>query len=274
MSRYRLCRLILLAGLALPLWAAAGCSRPINVPAALSGNAVTKNGDQLGGLIPDLMNQIGAKIGCTFVWTPVARMRLETMFQNGAADVLVASVKVARRDREGIFIPLIDTRATLISVAGSRAPVHSMQELLERRELRVVLVRGFDYGPGYQAMAAQLAAQGRLYLQPHPGKVARMLADGMADVTVITGISFADGLLNDSHAGISGETMRSEPLADLPWQKSGFYLSKKSLTAADRALLEQALTSSVSSGTWWQAFKRYYPSRLLADSARPLAADR
>lgn len=260
MSRFRLCRLLLvLAGLALPASAWAGCSRPIRIPAALSGNAVTQQAGQVGGLIPDVMNQIGAKIGCTFVWTPVARMRLESMFQSGDADILVASVKSERRDRDGLFVPLIDTRPTLFSLASARAPVHSMQELVARRELRVVLVRGFDYGPGYQAMVAQLAAQGRLYLQPHPGKVARMISEGMADVTVVTGISFADGA-----------TMRSEPLSDLAWQKSGFYLSTKSLTAADRALLEQGLTNAVKSGQWWDAFKRHYPAALLGASARPL----
>jgi polar amino acid transport system substrate-binding protein len=271
MSLCRLCRVVLvLAGLALPLRASAGCSRPIRVPASPSGQAVIKQGGQLVGLIPDVMNQIGAKIGCTFVWTPVARMRLENMFQTGAADILVAAVKVERRDRDGIFIPLFDTRATLISVRSDRAPVHSIQELLARRELRVALVRGFDYGPAYQAMLTQLASQGRLYLQPHPGKVARMLADGMADVTIITGISFAGGLLSVPDADIGFDRIRSEPLDELPWQRSGFYLSKTALADADRRLLEQALTESSRNGLWWRAFKRHYPAHILDASARPL----
>jgi polar amino acid transport system substrate-binding protein len=275
MSRYRLRRVFLiLAGLALPLWASAGCSRPIRVPASPSGQAVIKQGGQIVGLIPEVMNQIGARIGCTFVWTPVARMRLESMFQTGAADILITAVKVERRDRDGIFIPLLDTRATLISIKSDRAPVRSMQELLARRELRVALVRGFDYGPAYQAMLTTLASQGRLYLQPHPGKVARMLADGMADVTVITGISFAGGLLTVPHADIAFDSIRSEPLADLPWQRSGFYLSKTALGDADRRLLEQALTESSRNGLWWQAFKRYYPAAILDASARPLEPPR
>lgn len=275
MFRYRLCRVcLILAGLAPPLHASAGCSRPIQIPASPSGHAIVVQGDQVTGLIPEVMNRIGAKIGCTFVWTPVARMRQESMFQRGAADILIAAVRVERRDHDGIFVPLIETRATLISLASDRAPVHSIDELLARRELRVALVRGYDYGPVYQAMVARLTAQGRLSLQPYPGKVARMLAEGMADVTIMSGISFAGGQLTDPHVAINPERIRSEPIADLPWQRSGFYLSRKALAEPDRHLLEQALAASVKNGQWWQAFKRHYPAHILNISARPLAAQR
>ena len=34
------------------------------------------DGAQVGGIVPDLVNQIGAKIGCTFLWSAVPRQRL------------------------------------------------------------------------------------------------------------------------------------------------------------------------------------------------------
>ena len=271
MPRLRLCRAaFLLLGLTLSAAAAAACSRPIRVPAAISGQTITSDGERVGGVIPEVMNKIGAGIGCTFVWTPVARMRLEAMFQSGSADMLLASNQVPARDRFGDFIAVVETRATLISVRSERAPVHSMQELRTRSELRVALVRGYDFGPAYQKLSQDLAAQGRLYLQPQPRNVARMLAEGLADVTIMTRIAFVGGLYGDARSEIIADKLRSEPLEDLPWLRSGIYLSKKSLTPADRALLERALTEAVRDGTWWRALQRHYPPELLNDSTRQL----
>ncbi|HEY0061991.1 MAG TPA: transporter substrate-binding domain-containing protein [Telluria sp.] len=252
--------------------AAAGCSRPINVPAAATGQSITINGAQVGGMIPDMLNQIGARIGCTFRWSPVPRQRLEAMFVGGSADLMVAATQVDRRDRAGIFVPVVETRPTLISVDSERAAIHTVADLLARRELRVALVRGYDYGPAYQAMIQTLTSQGRLYLQPDARTVARMLADAMADVTIMPASAFIGSLQSDARIEGLASKLRVEALEELPWIRSGIYLSKSSLTAPDRALLHNALTASVNSGVWWQAFKRYYPSAVLHDNTRPIEA--
>lgn len=262
--------LSLLLGIALHLPAAAGCSRHINVPAAPTGQSVTFNGAEVGGLIPDMLNQIGSKIGCTFHWSVVPRMRLETMFETGSADLLVAATQVDRRDRHGLFIPIVETRPTLISVSSERAPVRSIAELLTRRELRVALVRGYDYGAPYRDMIKTLTSQGRVYMEPDPRTVARLIAGTMADVTIMPASAFIGGLQGDARIdGLAGN-LRIEPLEELPWIKTGIYLSKKSLTRADRELLAQALTASVKSGAWWQSLKRYYTPAVLNENTRPI----
>jgi len=260
----------LLLGTALHLPAEAGCSRDIHVPATPAGHSVTFDGSQVGGLFPDILNQIGAKIGCTFRWSVVPRMRLETMFEIGSADLLVAATQVDRRDRQGLFIPIVETRPTLISVSSDRAPVRSIAELLTRRELRVALVRGYDYGAPYQAMIKTLTQQGRVYLEPDARAVARLIAGTMADVTIMPASAFIGGLQGDARIeGLAGN-VRIEPLEELPWIKTGIYLSKKSLNRADRELLAQALTASVKTGAWWQSLKRYYTPAVLNDNTRPI----
>ncbi|SHH18990.1 ABC transporter substrate-binding protein [Massilia sp. CF038] len=264
--------LLLAAGAHLP--AAAGCSRPIIVPASATGQSVTINGAQVGGMIPDMINQLGVKIGCTFHWSPVPRQRLESMFIAGSADLMVAATQVERRDQAGVFVPVVEARPTLISVDFNRPSIHSVADLLERRQLRVALVRGYDYGPAYQQMIKTLTSQGRLYLEPDVRTVARMLADAMADVTIMPASGFIGALPGDARIeGLAGK-LRIEPLDELPWIPTGIYLSKTSLTEADRTLLQRALVASVNSGVWWQAFKRYYPSAVLIDNTRPIEAAR
>lgn len=254
----------------LHLDARAQCSRDIIVPAAPTGVSIRVNGSSVTGLIPDILNQIGPRIGCTFRWSIVPRIRLETMFETGSADLLVASTHLERRDKHGIFIPIVETRPTLISVDHARPAIRSMAELATRRELRVALVRGYDYGADYQAMVATLSAQGRVYMEPDVKSVARLLAASMADVTIMPASSLIGAVEGDARVeGLAGK-LRIEPLSELPWIKTGIYISRNSLPAADRALLEQALQASVKSGIWWQTLKKYYPPSVLQGSTRPV----
>ncbi|QYF94187.1 hypothetical protein KY495_02870 [Massilia sp. PAMC28688] len=250
--------------------AAAGCSRPISVPVAASGHSVTISRNGVGGLFPEMLTLVGARAGCTFVWSVAPRVRQETMFASGQADILVAATQVERRDRHGIFIPMFETRPVMISVNSTRARLRSIDDLLARRDLRVVLVRGYDYGDAYRAMLATLQAQGRVYLQPDPQTVARMLAGSLADVTIMPASVFIAGASDDIRTADLVRRLRVEPLVELPWIKSGIYLSRTSLRDDDRSVLERELRASVRSGLWWQAMRRYYPRDTLARSTRPI----
>lgn len=276
MKLARLYRLLLpaLAAAALHQPAAAGCSRPITVPSAPTGQSVTFDQGVAGGVIPEQLAAIGARIGCTFVWSMVPRIRLEAMFESGAADLIVAATKVERRDRHGVFVPIVESRPSLISLASTRAPIGTIAELLNRREVRVAVVRGYDYGPAYQAMLKILARQGRMYTESSPTTVARLINDGMADATIMPASSFMGGLEGDPRIEKMAGKLRIERLDELQWIQTGIYLSRKSLGAADRKLLEEALGASVRSGVWWEAITRAYSPAMLHQHARPLPAAR
>ncbi|MES2901590.1 MAG: hypothetical protein V4723_17815 [Pseudomonadota bacterium] len=264
----------LLGALLLPAAAHAGCSRVIKVPAAATGQTVTFKGEQTAGLVPDMLKVIGAKIGCTFKWSLVPRIRLEAMFEAGSADLLVAATHLDRRDQHGVFVPVLESRPTLISIASDRPRIHNYEELLEQRALRVALVRGYDYGDEYRELVKALGAQGRLYMEPDALSIGRLMAGGMADVTIMPASSFIGALRDDPRVDGLAARLRTEVLEELPWIKTGIYLSKKSLSKADRDLLEQALITSVKSGAWWVTLKKYYPVSVLTDHARPLDASK
>lgn len=262
----------LLVSVVVHLPAMAGCSRPIMVPVAASGQSVIVKGADIGGMFPEMLILIGARVGCTFNWSVVPRVRIETMFANGQADLLIAATEVERRDVHGVFIPMFETRAALISVDAVRAPPRSIDQLLARRDLRVALVRGYDYGLAYRAMLAALQAQGRVYLQPDPQTVARMLATSLADVTILPASIFIAGSREDARTGNLAGRLRVEPLTELPWIRSGIYMSRAALGVQDRNILEQEIKATVKSGLWWQAIKRYYPSGILDGSTRRVSS--
>lgn len=248
--------------------ARAACSRPIVAPAAPIGLSVVVRGDQVSGIFPDFLNAVAARAGCAIVWPVVPRARIEAMFENGSADMLIAAIRSEQRDRSGLFVPLLETRPTLVSLAGARPAIASMEQLLARRELRVALVRGFDYGDAYRGLSAKLAAQGRLYLEPDPLSVARLLHGGMADVTIMPPTAVLGAIRGDPRVEGMAARLRSEPLKELPWLSSGIYLSARSLGAGDRRALEKALIAARKSGALMQAYRRHYPSAMLAESTR------
>lgn len=249
--------------------AAAGCSRPLVVPASPIGMTITVQGEKVGGAFPEVLNEAAAKAGCTLLYPVVPRARMELMFENGKADLLMAATRTPRRDKYGIFVPLIVSRATLVSIDPRHAPIRSMKEMLERREMRVVLVRGFDYGPAYLSMAEKLAEQGRVAWAKEPVEVARMLMAGMADITIMPPSALVGAAALDERIASIRDKVRVEPLEELMWARSGMYISRK-LGAADRKLLEKHLHDAGRAGSLYKILQRTYPPAVLNQATKPL----
>ncbi len=257
-----------LFALAAPLVAWAGCARPYVVPVAPIGISVIVNGDQIGGIYPRMLHGISIRHGCEFKLSVVPQARLEALFETGQADLMMPATHTPLRDRFGQFVPLIETRATLLSIGSKHAPIHSVQELLTRRELRVALVRGNDYGSEYQAVLKQLTSEGRAFMEVDATSVARLLAAGSADVTILTPMSFTAALKEDARIRPLLTKLRIEPLHELPWHESGVYVSRLSVSADERAALAKMVHDAFASDNGWDAFRRYYPPEVIAASAR------
>jgi polar amino acid transport system substrate-binding protein len=247
----------------------AGCSRPINVPIATVGLSVFVGpNNRVSGVYPDVLLSGAAKAGCSFNFTVVPRARLEALFTAGQADLLIPASKSPRRDELGIFVPLIHSRATLISLMSQRPVMLHTQDVLDRTDLKVGVVRGFDFGPVYIQLVKDLTQQGRVVQEVDALSVARLLMSGAIDLAIMSpsilvgsihGQSMTEGLL---------ERLRVEPLEEFTWGDSGAYISKASLSEADQNTLRVLLEQSSSTGAVWNAFQKHYPAKSLEGSIR------
>lgn len=258
--------LALLIGL--PGLAVAGCSRNIAVPIAPIGLSVFVAPDNtISGVYPELLRSVGLKEGCVFDLSVVPRARLDLLFESGRADLLIPASRSPARDESGIFVPLVQSRAMLISVASDRLVVRSAQELIDRPEIKVGLVRGFDFGPGYQALVKELTRQGRVVLDVDAASIARTLQSGAIDMTIMAPSILVGAMQADPKAAGLLEKLRSEPIDELPWGDSGAYISKN-VGEADKATLKEMLERAGKSGAVWKAFQRFYPANALTGSIR------
>lgn len=249
----------------------AGCSRAIQVPFAAVGLTIHVKDEKISGIYADAMQEI-KKDGCQLNLTNVPRARLETMFEAGTADLLFPSNKTSHRDELGVFIPLIKNRAALISLTANQLNIKSSQELLAHKDIRVVLVRGYDYGPAYQDLTVELTRQGRVFLDADVASVARMLKNSDKYVTIMAPNTFLGAIHGDPRTQDLLGKLSFTPIDELPWSDTGIYISKKSLNEADRILLQTALHRYAKTGAIMKEFQRYFPAYALKESLRPIDA--
>lgn len=245
------------------------CSRVINAPVAPLGSTVIVADNQFTGIYPDLFRQISQKEQCQFQFSLVPRARMELLFETGQADLLFPAIKTEKRDESGVFVPLIYARATLIVVNPALAAISDFSGILHNPRFRLAVVRGFDYGPEYRQLLEQVQKQNRLIYEADPISVARMLKAGAADGTIMTPYIFAGAVQNDSRINELSESIRYMPLAEIGWQDSGIYISKKSLSEADRNLLQDMMERLAKSGAVWKAYLQYYKADAVKAGSKP-----
>ncbi len=259
--------LLVTLGQSLP--AQARCSRTIVVPVAATGQSVVINGDRVSGIYPDILRASQSQETCLFTITPVPRARQELLFETGKADILIPASKTPRRDEFGVFVPLTESRAALISVKSGRDPIKTLKNLIDAHDIRVALVRGYDYGPAYAELITELTRQGRVQLESDPLSVARLMKNGTVQATVMAPTIMVGTLIDDERVRDLAGQLRYEAIVELPWLGNGVYLSKAALSDADRQVLLEFFERIAKSGAVWRGFQQAYTPDVLNVGIKP-----
>lgn len=244
----------------------AACSRVMNVPVAGIGYSVIVT-DGVRGVYPDILSGDSA---CRFQFSVVPRARLEALFEAGKADLLIPASKTPRRDELGIFVPLVQSRAMLIATNQFQGKINHLQDIVNNPQVRVALVRGFDYGQHYQSLLKELERQGRLQLETDALAVGRALNAGLADVSVMAPSILVAATEADGRCQGLQQKLRFVALPEFPWGHSGVYISRQAVSAADQQAIQEMLQEKVRSGRVWSSFQRYYRPEVLDGSIRPM----
>jgi len=252
--------------------ARAQCSRVISMPVAPTGfNALVK-GEQVQGVYPDLMRQIGDRLDCDFTFPVVPRARLALMFfDSREADLFLPASRTAERDRKAVFVPMLKLTPTLITLkAGNKeAPPSDLRGLLARSSWRAAVVRSYTWGDEYDALLRQLEADKRVDYVADLRTVLLMLRSGRVEFsilppTLLYSAVHAPGPDQEALPQLAAiDDMRFQSLGGLPRSEVGAYLSTQSLSPADLALLREGLARAARDGTLLRSLQRYYPAEIL-----------
>jgi polar amino acid transport system substrate-binding protein len=246
----------------------ANCPRPINTPLAPLGVGVVVRDGVATGVVPELLRTLASVTGCEFRQPIVPVARQQIMFSDGDADMLVFATQTPERDQSGQFVPLFKYRAALISLKTFERPVLSIADLMARPELRIVLIRGFDYGPVYRQLKSPAMAERVVYAQDIPDLLRRLQA-GTGDVSVLLPGSEYEALRTEERlAPLKGKLIYGE-LNDLPWQDAGAYVSTKTLGKQDQAMLINGLRHMDIGRQALKAFAEVFPPALIKATIKP-----
>lgn len=255
-------------GLGACLPVVAQCSRSINVPILTSGLTVFAKGRGYGGIVPEYLAQVSEKSGCKFVFQLVPKNRQEALFETGQSDLLLTAVRTARRDLFGTFVPLIQVRATLISVEAGQQAIHTLAELTNKSNLKLVVVRGFDYGESYQRVLEEMQQQGRLLIEADAISVARTMRSQKNYVTIMAPTIFSGMLQTEAKLQDLSSKVRYEILDEISWAESGIYISSKALSDEDRQLLKLHMEKLAAGDLVWKAYQHYYAPEVVRIGVR------
>lgn len=252
------------------LGAQASCPRPLQVPLAPIGVSVSFDGNQATGIYPTLLREVAADTGCQLEVQRVPRARQQKLFDAGQAHLLVPASATPARDAKAEFVPLIQVRASLLTLGSAPAPPRSLAQLLAQPDYKLVVVRGFSFGAAYDSAIATLRQRQRLVEEADTVGVARALQRGLAQGTVMTASILVGTLMVEPELQPLLKQLQSSPLDELGWNASGLYLSNSSLSKPERDTLRTAFGQAARNGRVWQLFNEHHPPGSLGQSIRPL----
>ncbi len=234
--------------------AALACEQPLEVLRILQPSAKGEAGrPSIAALLEQHIEEQARALGCDVQSVHVPRARQLQLYLNGKTDFLYPAIRAADRDAAGQLVPMYRTRPMLLSRQPLPAAVRDAASLQATR-LRIVSVRGLDYGGATRALQRQLSAQKRWLWEAEVPGLLRAVRDGLADAALLnppllTGIPEIN------------QQWHWQALPEFEWRDIGIYLSNR-MPVALRARLHERLQATQKS--WRERVQRYAAPELLS----------
>ncbi|WP_374434604.1 hypothetical protein [Inhella sp.] len=237
--------------------AATACT-PIRLPVAPGGLLVREEQGQAQGVPVTLGQALQRRLHCPVSTELMPQQRLiKAFYEDFEADVLIPGLPQPFGDHSPHFVPLFKVAAHLVAASARRWRNQDVPALLDRGG-RAALPLHVTYGPGYNALAQRLEAQGRLSWVRDVGTALRMVAAQRVEFTLLSPtVAYAN-------VGAAGyREYRFLPLTQLEPLETGAAVSQRSLPADTQARVVAALRAMAKEGDVAEAFARHFPPEVL-----------
>lgn len=167
------------------------CSKPVRV--ALFEYGVLYRANTNDGIDVRVLDELQRRTGCTFERVVLPRSRIWKELQLGRLDLATAAIPTPERKAYGYLLPYMRAR-NLVLLNNQNAAKNLDQAAFERGALRLGVVRSFHHEAAYDAMAARLAAQGRVVEAVDVVDLFRLLDRKVVDAIISQPIVFGQYL--------------------------------------------------------------------------------
>lgn len=235
---------------------AATCSRPIRVAALPVGSSFMIYEERaVGGVYPEMLQRVSAQTGCRFEFVHMPINRAFLMLKNGEVDLIPVTIQTPERNEFGEFIATSQNRLSLVYLKARKPRWNTLSQLREA-DVLINVVRGQHFGAAYAQWLADARVRSHLEEVTSTDQIAQKLKAGRADAVLIPLAGFADSI----HRFGMADEIAHHLIVDVPPLIIGSYLSRVSLSHADRTLLKKEIATIVRNGDYYRLVKKYYPA--------------
>ena len=128
--------------------------------------------------------------------------------------------------------------------------------------------RGVARGELGTAVEGELASRRRLFTKVDVRAVVRLLDMGAVDMPIMGPTILAGAIAHEPRVRGMLDKLRLEPIPELPWGRSGAYVSRLSLSPEDQRVLRELREKAAKSGAVMEGFQHYHRADILAASVR------
>lgn len=177
------------------------------------------------------------------------------MLQDGKSDLLPIAAYTQEREKHGEFIATSQSQLMVIFMRDTPVHATTLAQLRDANHLLLNVVRGYSFSPAYDAWLRDPRTRTHLEEITNTDMIAGKLKARRIAAAIMPFAALAESI---KRLNLQGE-IEANPLQDVPPVIFGSYLSKKSLSPQDSALLKATLHGLVQQRVYLQLQRHYYP---------------
>lgn len=234
------------------------CSRPLTL--GLHEHGVLYAVQTGEGIDKDIADEMARRSGCHITLTVLPRARIWQLVESGALDFTLSGISNADRDRFARFAWYVSNKYYLLARRDVR--LRSVDDFLQRRSLRVGVIRGFRYSPSANGFVDTLDAAQRVSYATGLDPLYAILLDNQIQAMIIEPFDYPV---------IESERLRAQTVvlefadAAVP---HGLVMSRKSLSPAQQEAWRAVIDGMRTDGTIERIFEKYFPADLARTMTR------
>jgi len=208
------------------------------------------------GISKDIVTELFKRLDLKYELTVLPRARIVSMIEEGSIQISVSSIRTPEREKYAWFVPYFAERNMVL--VRKTASITSEAELLDSRNIKVGIVRGYYYGEHYMELIEKLREKRMIVETKDIDELFSLLKDDWIQVTFNNPSSYLY-YLNDK--GIEDVEVFDFDPAGEPLVR-GLMLSKKCFSEEYVRAFEKAITEMNEDGTLYEIFSKYLPEEL------------
>ncbi len=225
--------------------------KPITVGIYNSGYLYHASHDH--GINKDIVEELFKRMKLDYKIEILPRVRVSSMISEGLLHMGVSTVETPERAEYSYFVPYFAEKNDVL--VQSDAGISTEEELLQNKNIKVGIVRGYYYGEHYTKLIKKLEKQKMIVEARDTEHLYKMLDDGWIQVTFNLSTSYLFYIDYYKMQGINiyDWAPEEEPLV------RNLAFSKKCFSPAEIEKFRQTIDEMIEDGTIYNIFKKYIP---------------